>query len=141
MITKELINQRFTESVNFIISRKIAKNKAEIAEKLNISRSKFSEILNGRMSIGLDDLANYIIIYNLNSEWFFTGKGEMLLNSEQKDEKNKKTEYYIEELLSSKDELISSLKTNIDVLSRYNRQLEENLKESKSTKGESIKTD
>lgn len=139
MITKELINQRFTESVNFIISRKIAKNKAEIAENLNIARSKFSEILNGRMSIGLEDLANYILVYNLNFDWFLTGEGEIIKGIEQEISENSSEKYYISKLLLSKDELIGSLKTNIDILSRYNRQLEENLKESKSIKEKSSK--
>lgn len=132
MVTKELINQRFIESVNFLISSKIAKNKAEIADKLKIARSKISEILNGRMSIGLDDLANYIIIYNLNSEWFFTGKGEIRNENTFKNPENNN------EILL-KDELITSLKSNIDVLNRYNRQLEENLKQIKSSKGQASK--
>lgn len=124
MVTKELINQRFIESVNFLISSKIAKNKAEIADKLKIARSKISEILNGRMSIGIDDLANYIIIYNLNSEWFFTGKGEIRNENTFKNPENNN------EILL-KDELIKSLKSNNEILLRYNKRLEEDIEELK----------
>lgn len=78
MNSKVSINQRFTESVNFLISEFKDVNKTSIAEKLKISKSKFSEILNKRMSIGLENLADFTECFNISAEWLLTGKGEML---------------------------------------------------------------
>jgi transcriptional regulator with XRE-family HTH domain len=75
---KSLINKRFLEAINLLVSNKIAKNKAEISHNLGISASKFSEILNERMLAGVDLLAKISEIYNISPDWLLSGKGEML---------------------------------------------------------------
>lgn len=77
-MNKSLINSRFLEAINFILSQKIAKNKAEISKNIGISTSKFSEILNNRMNAGIELLAKISEIYNISSEWLLTGNGSML---------------------------------------------------------------
>ncbi len=79
MIDKVLINTRFIEAVNFILVHKKVR-KGNISDAINISSSKFSEILNGRMSIGIEDLANFCDEYQISSNFILTGKGEMLLS-------------------------------------------------------------
>jgi len=75
---KSAINQRFTNAVIFLVSQKIADSKTNIAEKLKISKSKFSEILSNRMNVGSDTLALFSIEYGVSTEWLLTGKGSML---------------------------------------------------------------
>lgn len=84
-MSKEIINQRFIEVINFLISEKKVPSKSFLAEKFGISASKFSEILKERMNVGIDLLSILIDDYNINSEWLLTGKGEML-KSEVKNE-------------------------------------------------------
>ncbi len=75
---KNLINQQFKQAVELILSRNYSKSKAELAEKLGISPSKFSEILNNRMNVGADLLAQLTIQFPISPEWLLTGEGEML---------------------------------------------------------------
>jgi len=74
---KVLINNRFIEAISFILSNKIAKNKAEISNNFGISASKFSEILNNRMNAGIELYSNISEIYNISADWLLTGKGNM----------------------------------------------------------------
>lgn len=75
---KDTINQRFIFSVNYIISEKIAPTKANIAHNLDIKTSKFSEILNKRMSVSAELLSNFSKKYGISVEWILTGEGNML---------------------------------------------------------------
>lgn len=79
-MNKLTINQRFIDSVNLLISSKKVHLKSEIAEKLNIKKSTFSEILNLRMSISTEAIANFCDLYEINPTWLLTGKGSMLLD-------------------------------------------------------------
>lgn len=75
---KDTINQRFIFSVDYIISEKIAPTKASIAQNLDIKTSKFSEILNKRMSVSAELLSNFSRKYGISVEWLITGEGDML---------------------------------------------------------------
>lgn len=79
---KEEINLRFVEAVNHLLDTRIVASKADLAEKLGIKPSKFSEILNYRMNIGTDLAALLCFTYNINSNWLLTGEGKMLRNEE-----------------------------------------------------------
>lgn len=79
------INKRFINAVDYLISKKKVLNKSEISEKLNISKSKFSEILNERMGIGVDLLAVFCEKFDVNSNWLLTGNGSMLKSDEKED--------------------------------------------------------
>ena len=51
---KSLINSRFREVVNLLLSRNLIKSKRELAEKLGISSTKLSEILAERMNVSAE---------------------------------------------------------------------------------------
>ncbi len=128
MNNKTIINQRFIEAVNFVISEKYAKNKSEISEKLNIQKSKFSEILNGRMSVGLEDLANFIDIYNISPMRVLLGEGEMLRSKAST--LNEPTITY-----NTNNEVIEALKEVIAAKEETIQSLKEQLEQYKSLKG------
>ena len=78
---KKDINERFLIVVNkLLLDEKL--NKAKIADKLNISRSKFSEILNKRMNAGIDSIALLCEHYNISSQWILLGTGDMFLTDD-----------------------------------------------------------
>lgn len=83
---KSIINNRFLESINYLINNKIVSSKNELAEALGIGNSKFSEILNERMKAGTDLIACLCNEYNISADWLLMGKGSMLLNSQNKPE-------------------------------------------------------
>jgi len=51
-----------------------------MAQNLDISGSLITEIVKGRSIVGTKAIQNSVLVYNLNSDWFFTGKGPMLKN-------------------------------------------------------------
>ena len=79
---KGVINARFIEAVNYLLSNNIEPNKAAICDNLKIKPSKFSEILNQRMNVGTDLAAMLTKSYNIDANWLLTGRGSML-NSEE----------------------------------------------------------
>ena len=81
---KEDINLRFVDAVNYLINNRIVQSKTILAENLEIKPSKFSEILSFRMNIGTDIAAKICDIYNINSNWLLTGKGNMMLLEPEK---------------------------------------------------------
>ncbi|MDY0217440.1 MAG: hypothetical protein RBS19_10855 [Bacteroidales bacterium] len=107
-MTKETINQRFKFSINFLIKEKIAKNKGEIALNLNCSAQKFSEILNNRMNVSIDMIANLIEKYQINPYYILTGTGEILQKTINKN--NECT------FCQEKEERIQELKETIAIL-------------------------
>ena len=77
-MSKNIVNQRFIEVINFLILEKKVPSKSFLAEKFGITASKFSEILKERMNVGVDLLSVLIDDYEINAEWLLTGKGSML---------------------------------------------------------------
>lgn len=120
MNDKHSINQRFIKSVEYIIFELKTENKSSIAEKIKISKSKFSEILNNRMSIGIENLASFVEVFSIDSNWILTGKGEMLLNSMRNSVSEPKELY-----TGSENELIASKNKIIALLEEQKKQLEE----------------
>lgn len=57
LLTKDEINTRFIWAVNVVLSNNLIPNKSALAESLRVKPSKFSEILNGRMKVGIDMIA------------------------------------------------------------------------------------
>ncbi len=82
-MSKNAINQRFINSVNQVISENKTENKGTIATKLNIKKAKFSEILNLRMNVGIEEIILFCEEFNYNIEWLLTGKGETKRNKYQ----------------------------------------------------------
>lgn len=80
---KNLINQQFKMVVEVLLEKNFSKSKADLADKLGISPSKFSEILNNRMNVSADLLAKLTVHFPfLSPEWLLTGQGEMLRQAE-----------------------------------------------------------
>lgn len=80
MNLKDSINKRFIKAVERVISDNVAKNKREIADVLEISPSKFSEILKERMNAGLDIIQKFCSHYNVNYYYIFEEKGDFYVN-------------------------------------------------------------
>jgi phage repressor protein C with HTH and peptisase S24 domain len=72
---KEAINQRFIDTVYYLIAEKKDLNKSKIASEIEIQPSKFSEILNKRMNIGIDSIVLFCEKFSISVEWLLTGKG------------------------------------------------------------------
>lgn len=72
------INERFIESVNYLIKVRSVKNKTELAQNLKIGRTALSEILNKRMNVGIETVAHYCLLYEIRLEWLLNNKGKMV---------------------------------------------------------------
>ncbi len=82
METKNTVNQRFIIAVNYLIEVKSVKNKTELAFNLRLSKSKFSEILNGRMNVGIDTIALLCLLYEIETDWLLNERGNMVREGE-----------------------------------------------------------
>ena len=80
---KTLVNQRFINAVNYILEQKKEESKGSIAENLKIKPAKFSEILNNRMNVGIEEIVYFCDTYNFEIEYIITGNGEMLRDSSE----------------------------------------------------------
>jgi len=77
-MNKTSINQRFATSVNSIKNT----TKSEIAKKLGLKNSTFSEIMKGRMNVGTDHIARFCSVFRISELWLLTGQGSMLKKEE-----------------------------------------------------------
>ena len=102
---KYLINKRFQDAVDWIISNRKEKNKTLIASKLNISKSKFSEILNDRMNVSAELIAGLYLYYDINPEWILTGQNDLYKNTKEAT-KVKEDDYPFDRLLKRYEALV-----------------------------------
>lgn len=79
-MTKEAINQRFIETINYILEQGIEKNKAKLADKIEIKASKLSEILGGRMNVPVETMVALCSYYHVSYYWLFSGKKPMFIH-------------------------------------------------------------
>ncbi len=119
---KEQINNRFIESIDFILQSNTRLSKKDIAMSLMIKPSKFSEILNKRMGIGVDIAALLCANYGVSSDWLLMGKGDIMSNVPHSVivERANGDSFFIDKIASQAEE-IGKLKEQI-------RQLEDNIK-------------
>lgn len=75
MESKEIVNERFIEVIEFLTK---SEKKGKLASELDISTSKFSEILNKRMKAGIELYCSLVSKYNINAHWLLTGEGSMI---------------------------------------------------------------
>lgn len=75
---KNTVNQHFINAVNFLISSKIVGSKSALAEKLQITASKFSEILKERMNVGADTLSLISTEFGISTNYLLKGEGNIL---------------------------------------------------------------
>ncbi|MCI2229548.1 helix-turn-helix domain-containing protein [Polaribacter sp. MSW13] len=67
--------------MNFIISENPKVQKSEIAQKLHIGKSTFSEILKERMNVSIDVIAQFSKEFGFSLEWLINGQGDMKSNT------------------------------------------------------------
>ena len=80
-LSKSHIDYRFGLAVEVLLNEGIANSKGEIAEDMGVKPAKFSEILNGRMHVGVDMLAMLSDHYLVNPDWLLTGRGDCIFRS------------------------------------------------------------
>ncbi len=83
-MTRENINSRALDAITYLLSNSDLHTKTSIAKNLDISASKFSEILGGRMKAGTEVLAGLSSEYNISPQWLLTGEGDMVDSEIQK---------------------------------------------------------
>lgn len=75
ILTKEEINKRFIKAVTAIMANKLISSKTGLAESLGVKPAKFSEILNGRMNVGIDMIARMCDFYQVSPDWLLLSRG------------------------------------------------------------------
>ena len=78
---KNTINARFIKAINALLDKHNTLSKGDLASALSIKPAKFSEILNGRMNVGSELLADLSKKFDISSEWLLNGDGEVFKNS------------------------------------------------------------
>ena len=78
-LQKSSIDYRFVRAVQELITEEIAHTQGEIAKELGVKTAKFSEIMNGRMHVGVDMLAILSENYLVDPDWLLTGRGNEYL--------------------------------------------------------------
>lgn len=71
--------QRVKKVINWLVFMEYAENERELAEKLGYTKSSFSQIVNGKVSLSerfVQKLAS--VDRNINEVWIMTGEGNML---------------------------------------------------------------
>lgn len=59
-------------------------SKVDLAESLNVKPSKFSEILNGRMNVGVDMIATLCDLYRISPDWILMSRGNNMFRETYK---------------------------------------------------------
>ena len=110
---KDRINERFLTAVHTILSAKTV-NKTAFANSLNITPSKFSEILNQRMKAGIDTIALLCYHYNVSTQWILLGIGDIFSLSDA-GIKDKDLTHLINKVIEQAEE-IGRLRQQLDTL-------------------------
>lgn len=78
---KSSINERVVALLTHLVTSGRVHNKAQLADALNISRSKFTEIIKLRMNVGTEDISHLCLLYHANADWMLTGRGTMFTHA------------------------------------------------------------
>lgn len=73
------INQRFKDVLNACLNKGIVQNKADFAQKINISASRLSEITAGRMGVSSEICNSVFQNFGINLNWLISNGGEMFI--------------------------------------------------------------
>ena len=108
ILSKEEINRRFITAVTAIMTNKLISSKTGLAESLGVKPAKFSEILNGRMNVGIDMIARMCDYYEVSPDWLLLSRGNNVFRRMAKqaiwiDDDNLNTEYTEGEMPDSKN--------------------------------------
>lgn len=81
IISKTEINSRAVEALLAIIANGLVASKTDLAECLGAKPSKFSEILNYRMKVGVDMIAKICDWYHVDPDWLLMGRGNKIFRN------------------------------------------------------------
>lgn len=81
IISKKEINARAVEALLAIIANGLVASKSDLAECLGAKPSKFSEILNYRMNVGVDMIAKICDWYYVDPDWLLMGRGNKIFRN------------------------------------------------------------
>lgn len=84
------INNRFCQAVDFLLKNKIARNKNEIMNRLDLYLGRLSLILGGKANVATDNLAMLSRVYGISTEWLLLGTGPMVANLRSTDNHRQK---------------------------------------------------
>lgn len=109
-----VVNERVIEAINYILKINPNLNKALLAESIGIKPAKFSEILNKRMTAGMDIIQKLCSDYAISANWLITGEGEMCrqpdkIYYEKIDENTSRLIDILQDTLIEKDKQIDRL--------------------------------
>ncbi|MFY0482143.1 hypothetical protein ACI6PS_06010 [Flavobacterium sp. PLA-1-15] len=120
MTDRVQINNRFIACINYLVAELKTESKGSIAQKMQITPSKFSEILHNRMSIGIEDLAVFAMNFDVDVNWILTGRGQMFLKTPPHIIKEPKQDYPQSE---AEKDLIQVLKDQLEDLRKDKERL------------------
>lgn len=109
---KNSINIRFVECVNHVLTTINDVSKGDISNAMGVKANTFSEILNMRMNIATDHIANFIMNYPFfSAEWILTGNGQMI-NQKTSREDLVTNKYDLNEIIDLARQLGMQIKEN-----------------------------
>lgn len=76
--SKSAINNRAIEALYAILNNKLVPTKSDLAFTLGSKPAKFSEILNGRMKMGVDMIAVICDHFDVDPNWLLMGRGNKI---------------------------------------------------------------
>lgn len=85
-----IVTQRFIKCHDKLLSSNIVRSSRQFAISLEYLPQSLSEIVKGRRDATIELVRKAISVYNINSEYLFTGQGEMF-----KKDQNAKSEYVL----------------------------------------------
>jgi hypothetical protein len=75
------VTARFIECYNNLLSKNLVKDNKEFADMIGVSSSLITEIVKERTNVGVTAIHNTVLKYGLNSDWLFTGNGDMFISN------------------------------------------------------------
>lgn len=135
------VSQRFTQVVKYLIDSRTIKNQAELTQILSLSKGYVSQLVNGQREPSgevVSKLANHFPI--INEGWILTGKGSMLIDSENQPEnpmeEKPEDRVTIDKLFSLVESQRKDIETLIQMMKYKDDKIEELLDELNTRKGE-----
>lgn len=80
---KDFVNQQFINTVEFLLASKRVKSKAELSRNLDIKPAALSDIIAGRINVGIDVVLKLCDLYEISVEYQLQGKGEIFLDKKK----------------------------------------------------------
>lgn len=75
---RESVNENFRRAVNYLLEKRIARNKTEVMESLGLYLGRLTLILGSKANVSTDNLACLVERYGVSSEFLLLGKEPIL---------------------------------------------------------------